>query len=72
MTRFGAAIFFVGKEGSNPLKTIMCYVFLIFFYLVTLLGWQITYLSPQGLPRQPNDKKNHQDNLNLFGHLFYT
>ena len=27
--RFGSVIYFVGKEGSSPLQTIKCYVFLI-------------------------------------------
>ena len=51
ITKFVSVIFFVGKEENNPLKTIICYVFLIFSTSSPSWGGASAICHPRRPPR---------------------
>ena len=69
--RFGIAIFFMGKEEKPLFKPSNVNSF-GFFLVVTLLGWPITHLSPQGPHLEPQSNQiYHKDNQILLHHFYY-
>ena len=58
ITRFGLAVFLVGKEGNSPLKTTKCQVFLIRPTPSTSLGGASPIRHPRGPTQSPKATKN--------------
>ena len=69
ITRFGLAVFLVGKEGNSPLKTTKCQVFLIRPTPSPSLGGASPIRHPRGPPQSPKATKNTTKITRFGSHL---
>ena len=66
ITKFGLAVFLVGKEGNSPLKTIKCIVFLICPTPLPSWGGASPIRHPRG-PSQSTRATNNTTKITRFG-----